>query len=242
MNINKVVSKYHFGKSSVIMLDHLVDDYDTKIIFIDGYFRENSNLITLPIDAKIYYVETAVEITTDYVDSFVNDIKNSEQIEPMVIVGIGGGSTLDIAKAVANLITNEGKASDYQGWDLVKKPGVFKIGVPTLSGTGAESSRTCVMINPENGLKLGMNSEHTIYDVLIMDPGLSKTVPQNQYFYTGMDTFIHCFESLNGNHRHLISDAYSREAMKLCDEVFHSDDMMSDENRSKLMVASYYIQ
>ena len=55
---------------------------------------------------------------------------------------MGGGIALDIAKAIANLLTNPGTAADYQGWDLVKNPSIFKIGIPTLSGTGAETTRT----------------------------------------------------------------------------------------------------
>jgi len=63
--------------------------------------------------------------------------------------------------------------------------------------------------------------------------------PKEQYFYTGMDTYIHCIESLNGNYRNAIGDAYSREAINLIREIFHSENMMSDENRDKMMVASY---
>ena len=95
------------------------------------------------------------------------------------------------------------------------------------------------MTNYKKNLKLGMNSEFTIYDQLILDPDLSKTVPRHQYFYTAMDTYIHCIESLNGSHRHAMADSYSIEALRLCDEIFSSDDMMSDKNREKLMVASY---
>ena len=158
---------------------------------------------------------------------------------PCAIVGIGGGITMDVAKAVSNLLTNGGQAEDYQGWDLVRVPGVFKVAVPTLSGTGAESTRTCVMTNKANGLKLGMNSDFTVFDQIILDPDLTATVPRNQYFYTGMDAYIHCMESLTGSYRNAIGDAYSDQTVKLCREVFKSDDMMSDENRSKLMVASY---
>ena len=152
---------------------------------------------------------------------------------------MGGGITMDVAKAVSNLLTNGGKAEDYQGWDLLKKPGIFKIAIPTISGTGAEATRTCVMINPKTGIKLGMNSDFTVYDQLILDPGLTITVPRDQYFYTGMDAFIHCIESLNGSYRNEIGDAYSNQTISLCRDVFMSDDMMSDENRSKMMVASY---
>ena len=106
--------------------------------------------------------------------------------KPVAVIAIGGGSTLDTVKAVSNLLNNPGVAEDYQGWDLVKNPGIYKIGVPTISGTGAEASRTCVMTNYKKNLKLGMNSEFTIYDQLILDSDLSKTVPRDQYFYTAM--------------------------------------------------------
>lgn len=146
---------------------------------------------------------------------------------------------MDTAKAVSNLLNNEGKAEDYQGWDLVPKPGVYKIAIPTLSGTGAEASRTCVMTNPKTGLKLGMNSDFTLFDHIIMDPNLSSSVPPDQYFWTGMDSYLHCVESLEGTHRNAISDAYSRQALSLCREVFLSEEMQNPENREKLMVASY---
>ena len=55
---------------------------------------------------------------------------------------MGGGSTMDIAKCVSILLTNSGKAEDYQGWDLVQYPAIYKVGIPTISGTGAEVTRT----------------------------------------------------------------------------------------------------
>ena len=154
-------------------------------------------------------------------------------------VGIGGGNALDTAKAVANLLTNPGKAEDYQGWELVKNPAVYKIGIPTLSGTGSECSRTCVLTNIPKNLKLGMNSDYTVYDQLLLDPDLLATVPRDQYFYTGIDTFMHCVESLQGSYRNAIIDAFSVRAVQLCEEIFLSDDMMSEENREKMMIASY---
>ena len=95
------------------------------------------------------------------------------------------------------------------------------------------------MINPENGLKLGMNSEHSVFNQIILDHDLTATVPKNQFFWTGMDAYIHCIESLAGNYRNAIGDSYSEQSMKLCKDVFNSNEMMSDLNRQKLMVASY---
>jgi 3-deoxy-alpha-D-manno-octulosonate 8-oxidase len=242
-NNSKHVLYYNFGKGSIQHLPELVKDMQGfKLFIVDHYFQKHELIGKLPIksDDILYFLDTTYEPKTSKIDDLLSSFlsqKNGEK--PIVIIGIGGGSTLDTAKAIANLYTNPGKAEDYQGWDLVKNQAIYKIGIPTISGTGAESSRTCVMTNAKSGLKLGMNSDFTIYDQLILDPDLSSSVPSEQYFFTGMDTYIHCIESLAGSHRNAIGDAFSREALNLCREVFLSDDMMSDENRGKLMVASY---
>jgi 3-deoxy-alpha-D-manno-octulosonate 8-oxidase len=84
-----------------------------------------------------------------------------------------------------------------------------------------------------------MNSDFTVFDQIIMDPSLTATVPRNQYFYTGMDAYIHCIESLSGSYRNAIGDAYSRETINLCQKIFLGEDMMTPSNRERLMVASY---
>jgi len=246
MPLAKNVNTYLFEKEAILSLGGFLsqrkkNSSDFSVFIIDHYF-ETSNRFANQVAGNdlILYIDTTDEPTTDQVDELTNLIRKSKNALPSSIVGIGGGSTLDITKAVSNLLTNSGKAEDYQGWDLVKNPGIFKIGIPTISGTGAEASRTCVMMNERKNLKLGMNSEFTIFDHLILDPDLSQSVPRNQYFYTGMDTYIHCVESLEGSHRHALADAYSREALNLCREVFLGDeDMMSEVNRQKLMAASY---
>ena len=212
-----------------------------NIYLIDHFFEKNNLIKFLSIKKTdfLHFVDSSNELTTTYVNYILDEIKRTNK-KYNTVIGIGGGTSLDFAKAISNLLNNPGKAEDYQGWDLVKNKGVYKIGIPTLSGTGAEASRTCVMINPANGLKLGMNSDYTIYDKLILDPSLTVTVPNEQYFYTGMDTYIHCIESLNGRHRHALSDAYSEQALSLVKQVFSSKEMMSDRNREKLMVASYF--
>jgi len=211
------------------------------LYLVDYYFQSKSLISRLPLSDldDVIFVDTSEEPTTKGIDALYERITANNKSLPSAVIGIGGGSTLDTAKAISNLLTNGGKAENYQGWDLVAKPGIFKIGIPTLSGTGAESSRTCVMINTQTGLKLGMNSDYSLFDQLILDPDLTETVPRNQYFYSGVDTFIHCMESLNGNFRNAIGDAFAREALRLSREVFMASDMMECDNREKLMVASY---
>ena len=243
----KNVLRYQIAAGSVDCLPALLDNRKTtlktvSVFFIDHYFETQTNLVDklcLSEVDQIFFVSTETEPTTEQINELTQQLLGSENTDIATIVGIGGGITLDTAKAVSNLLTNGGVAEDYQGWDLVREPGVYKIAVPTISGTGAEATRTCVMTNKTSGLKLGMNSDFTVYDELIMDPDLSRTVPRPQYFYTGMDAFIHCMESLSGFYRNPIGDAFSHQAMQLCEEVFLQGDMMNDSNRSKLMVASY---
>jgi len=244
-NVRNVL-RYTIGNGAVNELPKLINyhrENNNKIIFfLDDFFHESHNihdLIGAQKNDEIIFVSTLEEPSTEYIDQLIKYLHEKNYYNPSAIVGMGGGITMDVAKAVSNLLTNGGKAEDYQGWDLLKKPGIFKIAIPTISGTGAEATRTCVMINPKTGVKLGMNSDFTVYDQLILDPGLTKTVPRDQYFYTGMDAFIHCIESLNGSYRNEIGDAFSNQTINLCRDVFMSDDMMSDENRSKMMVASY---
>lgn len=246
----KNVNRYNIGFGSISELKKILktkkknalnEKKSCIVFFIDEFFESQLDKLDIEIkdNDKIFFVSTDTEPTTESVDNFTTMLNDQREFQPIAIVGIGGGITLDTAKAVSNLLANGGRAEAYQGWDLVKKPGIFKIGIPTISGTGAEATRTCVLINPKNGLKLGMNSDYTVFDHIIMDPNLSATVERNQYFYSGMDAYIHCLESLSGFYRNAIGDAYSRETIRLCREVFNSDDMMSDINREKLMVASY---
>ena len=243
----KNVSRYTVGEGALNDLPIILNSCRSQkrepvVFFIDEFFKNQFNTLDKlginPSD-EIVFVSTKSEPSIDKIDQITSKLREKRFTQPSAIVGMGGGITMDTAKAVSNLLTNGGKAEDYQGWDLVKVPGIFKIGIPTLSGTGAEATRTCVMTNKLTGLKLGMNSDYTVFDQIIMDPILTATVPRNQYFFTGMDAYIHCVEALAGRYRNAIGDAYSRETINLCRQVFLGDDMQSSSSREKMMVASY---
>lgn len=248
----KNVQRYNIGAASLSEIGSLLErarnqadkkGQSTSVVYlVDQYFKADTalpNRLYVQPNDVLEFISTNSEPITGDIDRLVGDIVQRGYSRPAAIVGMGGGITMDVAKAVSNLLTNGGKAAQYQGWDLVKVPGIFKIGIPTISGTGAEATRTCVMTNPESGLKLGMNSDFTVFDHVIMDPELTATVPRDQYFFTGMDAYIHCVEALAGSYRNAIGDAYSRETINLCRQVFLEDDMQTPANRERLMVASY---
>jgi len=246
------VGGFVIGSGSIVEVPGYVDrkrteasirGEDPRVVYlIDEFFTRRPELLeslgVRPGD-RVEFVPTMHEPTTVAVDETVTRLRGLGFGSPAVVIGVGGGTTMDTAKAVANLLTNPGLAEQYQGWDLVEIPAVHKVAVPTLSGTGAEATRTCVMTNPTTGLKLGMNSDHTVFDWIAMDPELSQTVPADQFFFTGMDAYIHCVESLQGSYRNPVGDALCRETISLCRSVFLDGDMMRPEGRELMMVASY---
>ncbi|MBF0312074.1 MAG: iron-containing alcohol dehydrogenase [Oligoflexia bacterium] len=234
----KSVPNVIFGKGSFSQLDAtLIPLREDKgvIVFIIDHFFKSSPLPFFnfsPETDLTFFVNTSREPLTNDVDSIVQSIKNQRATSPAAIVAIGGGSTMDMAKAVSVLLTNEGKAENYQGWDLVKTRPIYKIGIPSLSGTGAEVSRTAVLISPQK--KQGINSDYSIFNQIILDPNLLETVPLKQAFYTGMDCYIHSVEALCGTFLNEFSKAFAEKALSLCQQSF-----LNTFNNADLMVASY---
>lgn len=240
-----MVPKVVFGQGSFDQLESILTpnrkDSAPFIFLVDDVFQENKaliNRIKLKFNDKLIFVSTKEEPKTSQVDHIVLQTKKEYKAVPSGIIGIGGGSVLDLAKAVSIMLTNPGSSEAYQGWDLVKKDAVYHVGIPTISGTGAEVSRTCVLTGPKK--KLGINSDFTPFDQVILDPDLSKGVPKNQWFYTGMDCFIHCVESLEGTFLNAFSQSYGEKAYDLCTEVFLDDSITPEESRAKLMMASWH--
>lgn len=209
------------------------------IFLVDDFFenKEFVSKIPLMLNDEVIFISAEEEPKTEQVDALVTQIREKYDETPSGVIGIGGGTLLDLAKAVSILLNNKGSAKDYQGWDLVHKPAIYHVGVPTISGTGAEVSRTTVLLGPDK--KLGINSDYTTYDQVLLDPDLTKTVPKEQWFFTGMDCFIHCVESLTGTYLNAFSQSYGEKAMELCKEVF-LEDIPDSESRDKLMMASWH--
>lgn len=239
-----MVPRVVFGRGSFSQLNEILlpkrKNADAPFIFlVDDFFEDKDFVSRIPLmfNDQVIFISADEEPKTAQVDALVSRIKEQFDESPSGIIGIGGGTLLDLAKAVAILLNNTGLAKDYQGWDLVSRPAVYHVGIPTISGTGAEVSRTTVLLGPEK--KLGINSDHTTYDQVILDPDLAVTVPKEQWFYTGMDCFIHCVESLTGSYLNAFSQSYGEKAMELCKEVFLGD-IPEDESRDKLMMASWH--
>jgi 3-deoxy-alpha-D-manno-octulosonate 8-oxidase len=239
----KMVDYVVYGRGCFDQVDEIVAPHrkaGAPMVFLLDHYFENNNEFKARIPVRgndaLVVVDVTHEPKTSYVDELSQMLKDKYGSVSGVI-GIGGGSAMDLAKAVSIMMTNPGKAQGYQGWDLVKYPSVYKAGIPTLSGTGAEVSRTTVLTGPTR--KLGMNSDFTPFNQIVLDPSLTKDAPKNQRFYTGMDCFIHCIESLEGTFINEFSRSYGEKAQALCEEVFLHKNEWDDESDEQLMMASF---
>lgn len=241
-----MVSRVVFGRGSFNQLGDILEskrlNVNAPFIFLVDDVFKGDRLITsrIPLfyDDELIFVSAEEEPKTSQVDELVERIILTHNERPSGVIGIGGGTVLDLAKAISIMLTNEGEAKDYQGWDLVKSQAIYHVGIPTISGTGAEVSRTTVLTGPDK--KLGINSDYTPFDQVILDPELTVGVPKQQWFYTGMDCFIHCIESLNGTFLNAFSQSYGEKAFELCKEIFMDSTLSEEESQDKLMMASWH--
>ena len=234
-----------FGRGAINQLEEILrhqrKNMEAPFLFLIDKCFETSQKIEQKISLKgtdfIRYVDTTFEPKTRQVDTIRDALLETFGTNISGIIGIGGGSVMDVAKAVALMVTNKGSSADYQGWDLIQHPALFKAGIPTLSGTGAEVSRTCVLMGPEK--KLGINSDYTPFDQIILDPELIADVPDKQRFYTGMDCYIHCIESLTGTYINEFSRVHGQKALDLCRTIFLEREEWTTDSDDKLMMASF---
>jgi len=159
-----------------------------------------------------------------------------------IIVGIGGGSTMDVAKAVAVITANKGKAKDYLGLNMIPGPGLPTIMVPTTAGTGSEVTFTSVFIRKDLNKKEGMNSPYLYPDIALLDPELTLSIPSDVTATTGVDALCHAIESYTSITASPMSEMVSLEAIDLISSnlrtcVHNGDDL---EARGQMLLGSMY--
>jgi alcohol dehydrogenase class IV len=135
------------------------------------------------------------------VETAVASADAARDFAPDVVVGVGGGSCLDMAKCVAVLLAHGGKPQDYYGEFMVPGPVMPLIAVPTTAGTGSEATPVAVLSDSERQLKVGISSPHIIPTVSICDPDLTLTCPPSLTAIAGADALTHAIEAFTAIRR-----------------------------------------
>jgi alcohol dehydrogenase class IV len=134
------------------------------------------------------------------------------------VIGIGGGSSLDVAKGAAIVAANGGKILDYAGMDMVPRRGLPKILIATTAGTGSEATRILVVTDEADNLKKAIYSDFNLADVSIVDPMLMVSMPPGVTADTGMDALVHAIEAYVSVNATPFSDILALEAIALIAE------------------------
>lgn len=138
-----------------------------------------------------------------------------EPFNPDLVLGIGGGSVLDMAKLVAAQLENEQRLRDYVGIGLLKGRKKKLVCVPATSGTGSEVSPNAILVDEADNQKKGIISPFLVPDIVVVDPELTVTVPPAITAATGMDALTHCMEAYTNKFAKPFIDLFALEGMKL---------------------------
>lgn len=152
------------------------------------------------------------EPTTNTVDEGIRCAR-SHKIQ--VVIGIGGGSVIDVAKAIAAIAPNGGFTQDYYEGRFIESPGIPLVAIPTTAGTAAEVTPNAVLTCSEVKLKKSIRSTFLIPQGIILDPGLTLTCSPQVTAYSGIDALVQAIEAYTSRWSHPISDFYALEALKL---------------------------
>ena len=161
-----------------------------------------------------------VEVFQDIVaEPTVNDFKRilevARQFRADSVVGIGGGSVLDVTKLVAAFINSDQQVEDCFGTGFIRKKGLWFACLPTTAGTGSEVSPNAILLDERDHLKKGIVSPFLIADVAYVDPKLTWTVPAKVTADTGMDALTHCIEAYTNKFAHPSVDIYALQGIRL---------------------------
>lgn len=162
----------------------------------------------------------AVEVFQDIVaEPTVNDFKRilevARQFRADSVVGIGGGSVLDVTKLVAAFINSAQQVEDCFGTGFIRRKGLWFACLPTTAGTGSEVSPNAILLDERDHLKKGIVSPFLIADAAYVDPKLTWTVPAKVTADTGMDALTHCIEAYTNKFAHPSVDIYALQGIRL---------------------------
>ncbi len=240
-------TKIFSGRGSVSNLGTIAKDFGARsCLLVADPELERHGLIE-PVRASLrqagIHVESSMKVEPEpYLDNADDAAAIGRDLGADIVVGLGGGSALDTAKAAAILVTNHGKAEDYVGLNKVPVAGSRTIMIPTTSGTGAEVTFTAVFTNRLTKAKGGINSSYMYPDAALLDPELTLSLPPQVTAFTGMDALTHAIESVTSRSASVFTQALSLTSVRLISEslrraVYYGSDI---DAREKMLLGSLF--
>jgi len=207
-----------FGSGKLNSIGSLIDEYSTKVLIVSGAPQEISDRLLNQLDlqdANFSLIKIDHEPTVEEVREVV---KNARIGSYHLLIGIGGGSALDTAKATAALLTNPGDITDYLEVIGLNKPLINPslplIAIPTTSGTGSEVTRNAVIESPDHHIKVSLRSPYLLPRIAIVDPELTISVPPSITAITGLDALTQLIEPFTCRSPNPLTDVLCLEGIQ----------------------------
>ena len=209
-----------FGSGSIEQLGQLTSEWspqrvlvvsDPGIVAVGHAARGVESLKQAGIEAHLF--EGVHENPTS--EDVERGVIFAQCIEPDLIVGLGGGSSMDCAKGINFVFSCGGSMEDYWGIGKATGPLLPMIAVPTTAGTGSEAQSFALISNPKTHQKMACGDSRAAFRIALLDPELTLTQPANVTALTGIDAVTHALETFVTSNRNPVSLAYSREAWRL---------------------------
>lgn len=217
INIRKIVS----GQGSISEISEIVQHLNAKnVIIVTDPFLFKSGVVA-KIEEYLKPVVEGVHVVTDIppepaVADIELAIKKAKEFKCDLIIGMGGGSSMDAAKLVAIFLNNNVDLRDVmKGRAKLQNPGVPTVMIPTTSGTGAEATPNAIVLLPEENLKIGIVDEKMVANAVILDPNMTLTLPPAITAQTGIDALCHAMECYISKKRNPLSDMFALKAINL---------------------------
>ncbi|MCD6351781.1 MAG: iron-containing alcohol dehydrogenase [Armatimonadetes bacterium] len=219
--VSPLPQKLVYGSGSIERLGELTADFGTSALVVIGgsSLARSGNLDRALARLQAAGVKHDVfsgvpaEPTLEWVDK---GRQRCEEVGAEVIIGIGGGSVMDVAKAIGALAREaEPTAVYHRGEQKITQPGVPLIACPTTSGTGAEVTPNSVLTDPERGRKASLRGGDLMHRVALVDPVLTRSCPPQQTAYSGLDAIVQALESYVSTGANPYTDALALQALRL---------------------------
>ena len=210
-----VPEKIIFGKGSLARLGQLVSGFGNRALIVHGANSDRARSVEgllAKSTTALYPVRNEPSI-----EDIAKGVEEARASEVTVVIGIGGGSVIDAAKAISGLATNTGDILDYLevigGGNPLTKAGLPCVAIPTTAGTGAEVTKNAVIASLEHQVKVSLRSPFLLPRIALVDPELTYSLPAQVTIATGLDALTQLIEPLVSSRANPATDGLCREGI-----------------------------